>query len=140
MAEDDSFALFDLKVEVVAPGGGPIYCGAKPGDRAVIGRNAAACGAEGRYTIERGDVTLVLRRNHDPGFDLILLDPPYDYADLVGVLSAAADRLDANGLVVLERATRREPDVPPTLVRTRDVKSGDSTLTFLAPRDQARRD
>jgi uncharacterized repeat protein (TIGR04076 family) len=34
MAEmiDDNFALFDLRVEVVAPTGAPIYCGAKPGD------------------------------------------------------------------------------------------------------------
>jgi uncharacterized repeat protein (TIGR04076 family) len=34
MAEiiDDSFALFDLRVEVVAPAGATIYCGAKPGD------------------------------------------------------------------------------------------------------------
>ena len=31
-AEDDSFELYDLRVEVVAPKGGPIYCGAKPGD------------------------------------------------------------------------------------------------------------
>jgi hypothetical protein len=37
----------------------------------------------------------------------------------------------AGGLVVLERATRRPPDVPDALVRVRDVKSGDSTLTFL---------
>ena len=29
---DDSFELYDLRVEVVAPEGGPIYCGAKPGD------------------------------------------------------------------------------------------------------------
>ncbi|WP_419757703.1 TIGR04076 family protein [Acidisoma sp.] len=29
---DDSFELYDLRVEVVAPAGGPIYCGAKPGD------------------------------------------------------------------------------------------------------------
>ncbi len=28
----DSFELFDLKVEVVAPPGKPIYCGATPGD------------------------------------------------------------------------------------------------------------
>jgi len=35
------------------------------------------------------------------------------------------------GLVVLERATRREPDVPASLARIRDVTSGDSTLTFL---------
>jgi uncharacterized repeat protein (TIGR04076 family) len=31
-AADDGFDLFDLKVEVVAPEGGRIYCGAKPGD------------------------------------------------------------------------------------------------------------
>lgn len=34
MAEgaDDSFELYDLRVEVTAPEGGPIYCGARPGD------------------------------------------------------------------------------------------------------------
>lgn len=33
MAEpDDSFELFDLRVEVVVPEGGRILCGAKPGD------------------------------------------------------------------------------------------------------------
>jgi uncharacterized repeat protein (TIGR04076 family) len=29
---DDSFELYDLKVEVVAPEGGAIYCGARAGD------------------------------------------------------------------------------------------------------------
>lgn len=29
---DDSFELYDLKVEVVAPPGARIYCGARPGD------------------------------------------------------------------------------------------------------------
>jgi len=29
---DESFVLYDLKVEVTAPKGGKIYCGAKPGD------------------------------------------------------------------------------------------------------------
>ena len=29
---DDGFELYDLKVEVVAPPGVTIYCGAKPGD------------------------------------------------------------------------------------------------------------
>jgi uncharacterized repeat protein (TIGR04076 family) len=29
---DDSFVLHDLKVEVVAPEGATIYCGARPGD------------------------------------------------------------------------------------------------------------
>lgn len=30
--KDDSFELYDLRVEVIAPQGGGIYCGAKPGD------------------------------------------------------------------------------------------------------------
>ena len=30
--QDDSFELYDLRVEVTAPEGGAIYCGAKPGD------------------------------------------------------------------------------------------------------------
>jgi uncharacterized repeat protein (TIGR04076 family) len=29
---DDSFELYDLRVEVTAPAGAPIYCGAKVGD------------------------------------------------------------------------------------------------------------
>ena len=29
---DDSFELYDLKVEVIVPEGGAVYCGAKPGD------------------------------------------------------------------------------------------------------------
>jgi uncharacterized repeat protein (TIGR04076 family) len=34
MAElsEGEFELYDLRVEVTAPEGGPIYCGAKPGD------------------------------------------------------------------------------------------------------------
>jgi 16S rRNA (guanine(966)-N(2))-methyltransferase RsmD len=99
---------------------------------ALIARNSAACGVEGRYTIECGDVATVLRRLSDAVFDLILLDPPYDQAEVGDVLRVAADRVKAGGLVMLERAARREPDVPPTLVRTRDVKSGDSTLTFFS--------
>jgi uncharacterized repeat protein (TIGR04076 family) len=31
-ARDDSFELYDLKVEVVAPEGAKIYCNSKPGD------------------------------------------------------------------------------------------------------------
>jgi uncharacterized repeat protein (TIGR04076 family) len=29
---DDSFELYDLKVEVIVPEGGAVYCGARPGD------------------------------------------------------------------------------------------------------------
>jgi 16S rRNA (guanine(966)-N(2))-methyltransferase RsmD len=100
---------------------------------ALIAANLALCGVEQGYTIECGDVASVLRHSpRDADVDLVLLDPPYDIdAALVSrTLEAAADRLAADGLIVLERASRREPDVPATLVRVRDVASGDSTLTL----------
>jgi 16S rRNA (guanine(966)-N(2))-methyltransferase RsmD len=100
----------------------------------LIARNLVLPGLEGRYTIERGDVAAVLRRRFGPPFDLILLDPPYDHAGIGDLLLAASARVRPEGLVILERATRREPEIPPALVRVRDVRAGDSTLTLLAPR------
>jgi len=32
-ASTSQFELYDLRVEVISPPGGPIYCGAKPGDQ-----------------------------------------------------------------------------------------------------------
>jgi 16S rRNA (guanine966-N2)-methyltransferase len=97
---------------------------------ALIRGNLAACGVEADYNIQRGSVDAALRASGAP-FDLILLDPPYDLHPVSPTLEAAAARLAAEGLLVLERATRREPDVPPALTRVRDVKSGDSTLTLM---------
>lgn len=103
---------------------------------ALIRENLAACGpgpTHQSYTIENGDVAAVLRRW--PGtFDLILLDPPYDFHAISDVLDTAAARLAPDGVVVLERASRHDPDVPAVLRRVRDVRSGDSTLTLLAHR------
>lgn len=104
---------------------------------ALIAANLARCGVEQGYTIETGEVAAVLRRAPaDAAVDLILLDPPYDAdPDMVTrALVAAADRLAPDGLLVLERATRREPAIPPALERIRDVVSGDSTLTFVRRR------
>src|SRR6185312_6411009 len=96
-----------------------------------IEKNRQACGVEGGYTIRCADVVAAL--NGLPAadaFDLILLDPPYDIENATAALEAAARRLAGGGLVVLERATRREPGEPASVRRVRDVKSGDSTLTF----------
>jgi 16S rRNA (guanine(966)-N(2))-methyltransferase RsmD len=99
---------------------------------ALIAANLAACGVGEGYTIEVGELVATLRRMPaGAGFDLILLDPPYDIDNSRDILDAAAGRLAPGGLLVFERATRREPEVPASLVRVRDVKSGDSTLTFM---------
>jgi 16S rRNA (guanine966-N2)-methyltransferase len=96
----------------------------------LIEENLAVCGAGADYTIRTGDVVATIRRWKAAAFDLIWLDPPYDITTVGEALDAASGALAADGLLVLERATRREPDVPDSLVRIRDVKSGDSTLTF----------
>jgi 16S rRNA (guanine966-N2)-methyltransferase len=98
----------------------------------LIAENVAACGAAADYTIETGDTAVLLRRRHAEHFDLIWLDPPYDSTDARIALDAAAAVLTPGGLVILERATRREPPVTELLSRIRDVTSGDSTLTFFA--------
>ena len=98
----------------------------------LIEANLALCGLQRGYTIHPGDVASVLRRlPAGAAFDLILLDPPYDAGAVTQSLEAAAAVLSHDGLLVLERATRREPEIPGALTRVRDVTSGDSTLTFM---------
>ena len=104
----------------------------------LIRRNAAACGVEADYTIDTGDVVAWLKRAGSARFDLILLDPPYGSPLIGKALAAGAECLVPGGVLVLERATRSEPDVPATLVRLRDIKSGDSTLTLFARTADAR--
>ena len=108
---------------------------------ALIAANLAACGVEQGYTIEAGDLVSVLQRRsadarttaarEERRFDLIFLDPPYDIADSGPMLAVAARLLTTDGLLIVERATRRDVEIPESLVRVRDVRSGDSTLTFL---------
>ena len=105
---------------------------------ALIEENLKACGVEDGYTIWCAEVASALDGlPAADAFDLILLDPPYDSDNVLAALKAAARHLTGEGLVVLERASRREPADTTTLRRVRDVKSGDSTLTFFTRRDEA---
>ena len=100
---------------------------------ALIEENLRACGVEQGYTIQCADVVAALDAPAS-AFDLILLDPPYDTENVSAALDAAARHLAGDGLIVLERATRREPEESEAVIRVRDVKSGDSTLTFFERR------
>jgi len=65
-------------------------------------------------------------------FDIVFLDPPYS-DPVVDVLARLVDGewLSADGVVVVERATRDEaPDWPPGLVEDRSRRYGDSTLWY----------
>jgi 16S rRNA (guanine966-N2)-methyltransferase len=103
---------------------------------ALIVSNLKECGIQGGYTIQCAEVVPALDAYATAeAFDLILLDPPYDIDNVGFTLDAAARHLVRDGLIVLERATRREPPESNALRRIRDVKSGDSTLTFYTRRD-----
>ncbi|MEQ1758657.1 MAG: 16S rRNA (guanine(966)-N(2))-methyltransferase RsmD [Vicinamibacterales bacterium] len=99
---------------------------------ALIRENLAGCAVTAGYTIEQADVATALSRlPAETRFDVIVLDPPYDVTELGAVLDAAGGRLEQGGVIVLERATRTDPEVPASLRRMRDIRSGDSTLTLL---------
>lgn len=101
---------------------------------ALIASNLVVCGVKEGYTIECADVVSVLLRvPRGSEYDLVLLDPPYDIdpETVTRTLEAAAGAIAAKGLVVLEHASRRAPNVPPVLGVVRNIASGDSTLTLL---------
>jgi 16S rRNA (guanine(966)-N(2))-methyltransferase RsmD len=98
----------------------------------LIARNLAHCRIAGGYAMIRAEFARALRQlPADRRFDLALLDPPYDLADLASVVEAAAARMAPGGVLVLEHATRREAPVRAGgFAAVRRVKAGDSTVTF----------
>jgi len=99
---------------------------------ALVGANLAHCGISDGYAMIRDEFAGALTRlPADRRFDLAVLDPPYDEADLDGVLLAAAARLTEDGTLVLEHAKRRAvPAEAGTLILVRQVTAGDSVLAF----------
>ena len=102
-------------------------------DRAVqlIQRNLDHCRVGERYAIIRARFTDAARRMSAGSFDLVFLDPPYRSEEIARVLEAAAPLVASDGLVVLEHARRAvAPPVTASIVKMRDIHSGDSALTI----------
>ena len=96
----------------------------------LIETNLRALGVTSRYAIIRAGFAGTARDLSGP-FQIVILDPPYGADELRGALDAAAPLVTEETLLVVEHATRdAAPDATATLVRTREVKQGDSTLTF----------
>jgi 16S rRNA (guanine966-N2)-methyltransferase len=104
------------------------------GDRraaGLIADNAALCRASDRCVIIRDVVERALLEPLPGGpFDLVVLDPPYEYAPLEQAVRDAATQRAPGGLVILEHASRVAPPQPAGLTLTRTVTAGDSALTF----------
>jgi 16S rRNA (guanine(966)-N(2))-methyltransferase RsmD len=98
---------------------------------ALIADNVASCGVENRCAIIRDRAEHALRGRIDAGpFDVVVLDPPYDFEPLAATLEMALRHLAPGGLLVLEHAFRRAVPSVPGGRTTRTVRSGDSALTM----------
>jgi 16S rRNA G966 N2-methylase RsmD len=99
-----------------------------------------------RSSFERAAAGLA-RADGAAGFDLVLLDPPYERRpprhrcgaagkaadNLAALLAAAGEVIAPHAIVVLEHARRSPaPEAAGRLVRTRQVMAGDSALSFYA--------
>jgi 16S rRNA (guanine966-N2)-methyltransferase len=101
--------------------------------QALLSGNLAHCGIETGYTVIRAPIAIGLELlRADPAFvpfDIVLFDPPY--AATGDVLAGADAILAPRGVLVLEHARRRSvPESAGRLVRVRQVRSGDSTLSL----------
>jgi 16S rRNA (guanine966-N2)-methyltransferase len=97
----------------------------------LIARNLERCGVTTGYTLVRAPFSEAARRLPAGGFDLVLLDPPYGRDHQIEALTAGALLVAPGGRLILEHARR---DLAPTsaasLVKFRDILSGDSALTI----------
>lgn len=124
-----------LGIEALSRGAAHVtFVETDPRAQRLIAANLALCGVQEGYAIIRGTIAkgverLLAGRDFVP-FDLVLLDPPYDLP-AAGPLAAAHRVMAPQGLVVLEHARRRPaPDATARLIRTREIVSGDSALSF----------
>ncbi len=102
--------------------------------QALIAANLAHCGVADGYVIIRGSFARALSDLDDALFDLVLLDPPYEQA-IDEPIAAGGRHLAAGGVLVLEHARRDAVAAAAgTLVRDRQVISGDSALSFFEHR------
>ena len=97
----------------------------------LIQRNLERCGVGDRYAIIRERFADAARRVIAGSFDLVFLDPPYRAEEIAGALDAAAPLIAPDGLVILEHARRdAAPAAAASIMKTRDIVSGDSALTI----------
>jgi 16S rRNA (guanine(966)-N(2))-methyltransferase RsmD len=105
--------------------------------QALVAENLARCGAPDGYAIIRASFARAIETlKADPAFvsfDIVLLDPPYDRPP-GEILMDAARVVASGGIVVLEHHRRQPcPEAVGALVRSRQVRSGDSILSLYEP-------
>jgi 16S rRNA (guanine(966)-N(2))-methyltransferase RsmD len=100
--------------------------------RLILENRARLGEAEERCRLIAVPAERVLKAPIDGGpFDIVFLDPPYDYENLAGVLDAALSQRASGGVMIVEHASRRTlPPLGATVSRT--LRAGDTSLSFYA--------
>lgn len=103
----------------------------------LLARNLARCGISDGFAILCADLGRIGARLPHAAFNLVFLDPPYE-TDPAEAMATAAAWLAPDGRLVVEHARRRAmPEGLGTLARVRQVRAGDSVLSFYAGKPAA---
>jgi len=101
----------------------------------LVESNLAACGISDRYAIIRAGFAETERLPAGGVFDVIFLDPPYGAVELAVAIESATPLVSDGTLLVIEHARRdATAEGTATLLRTRELTSGDSALAFYRSR------
>lgn len=100
-----------------------------------IKRNAGIVekGTDGAYRPVRGDAIRLLNSLHEPPFDIVYLDPPYDNLEIyLQAASILKDRglVDENSVLILETRTGTDFPCPEGYTETDTRCYGEATLRF----------
>jgi 16S rRNA (guanine966-N2)-methyltransferase len=100
---------------------------------ALVTRNLERCGIATGCDIIRADLSGTAVPPAKAPFDLVFLDPPYQL-DPADVMQTVGGWLASDGLLIVEHDRRRTaPERVGGLARARELRSGDSTLSFYRP-------
>jgi len=95
-------------------------------------QNLASCGIVDGYTMVHAPALEALG-DAAGAFDIVFVDPPYEAADAGLLVEAAAACVAEGGRLVVEHSRRRPVAASAGgLARVRDVRCGDTMLTFYA--------
>jgi 16S rRNA (guanine966-N2)-methyltransferase len=103
---------------------------------AAIRENLERAGVEAEASVHAVDVMRYLEGTEDHGFGIAFLDPPYEERAILAPLERLVARLAPDATVVVKHHWRTPVPEPQGLVRRRERRFGETTLTFLAATDE----
>jgi 16S rRNA (guanine(966)-N(2))-methyltransferase RsmD len=102
---------------------------------AAIRENLERAGVAERASVHAVDVLRYLDLSMDDRFELAFMDPPYEERAILAPLERLLAYLAPGAMVVVKHHWRTPIPEPPRLIRARERRFGETTLTFLVAND-----